>query len=226
MTLRLVISLVSSVSLLVACGDSNHRLGGSSDNIGNVSTGGSSGAGGSSNATEPNGTCAAPFEFPSSDDAWLELEWHASLPALPLPICGTENNPPGSPAVVAKWIAPHDGGYILRAWSNFEAVVVPTRQCGQIWAGPSRPGLDQSGCAMIPPTDLPEPPWDATAIPWSGLSLHGIDSDNNVHVKAGEAYFISLQYLHDVNLPPSPPPDHGTGIVNVTACRPSLPGCL
>jgi hypothetical protein len=187
--------------LATACGGVTSR--GEEDGVigempGVSATFGTDGGGRSTVVTsgDPLGTCAAPFEFPASDDAWWQAEWTPSLPALPLASCGTPDNPDVAAAVVARWIAPHDGEYFARGWSkDFHAVFTISPQCGV---------MEQAACSMLEPQSLPQPPWDVRAIPGSAV---------NFVVKAGDAWFFFFQHLDPDG---SLPPDRGIAIANIS----------
>lgn len=143
--------------------------------------------------SQPVSACDAAIELPSSDDAWWEAHLIPDLPVLSLPSCGDANNPPSAPAVVAKWIASHDGTFYAYAWSkDFKGVFGGATQCGT-------PG----GCALLEPVPNPPDPTDATLTQYSGF---------NFDAKAGEAWYFTFQYLDPQG---APPPDHGTGIGHI-----------
>ncbi|HVW23731.1 MAG TPA: hypothetical protein VHC69_00075 [Polyangiaceae bacterium] len=143
------------------------------------------------------GTCATPIELPLADDVWWEARWTDDAPLLPSPQCGdVANRPPTASAVVAKWVAAHDGYYEIRAWSrDFQAVISNSARCGDA----------RSTCGVLYPMKLPAVPFDVSTPP---------EEDENVQVKAGDVLYLWFQNAHVDGMAL---PDRGTAVVNIRA---------
>lgn len=142
-------------------------------------------------ATVNGKACNDAVELPISDDVWWTAQWNPDLPLLPLPNVGNPlTNPDSSPAIVAKWTAPHDGWFLVETVSaDFNAAFGDSPLCG---ADPlSNPG----GASLLWPNG-------------------GFASTDNIKVAAGDAWFLSVQYL---NMSGAPPPEMGTLVVHVSA---------
>lgn len=151
--------------------------------------------------TAAPGTCGHPLEMPSNDDSWLEFTWKKDSPALPTTLCGsntdgTNTNPPTAPAVVLRWVAPHDGDYSVLGWTRdfYGAIAGGLMTCGDDSKG---------GCALVAPQDLPAVPFSTSEHPGDGFSP--------IIAKAGQAFLIWFE-AYD---PDHPAPDEGTAIVNI-----------
>lgn len=143
------------------------------------------------------GTCAMPVELPITDDVWWEATWTNDAPLLPSPQCGdVADKPATAAAVVAKWVAAHDGYYEIRSWSrDFQAVISNSESCGDA----------RSTCGVLYPMQLPAVPFDVGIRP---------EEDENVPAKAGDVLYLWFQNAH---VDGAAIPDRGTAVVNIRA---------
>ena len=143
--------------------------------------------------TEFPGSCSAPLQIASTDDAWLDVHWTSDAPPLPMSRCGFRGiTPSASPAIAGRWVAPSAGMFFVSSWGrDFAGALVFARRCGD---------AENGGCMVLPPRDtdagpapeLPDIPWK----PGEGPERNGVGSET----AAGEEWFFWLQSLDSAHV--------------------------
>jgi hypothetical protein len=187
--------MLGAMPWAAACSSPDVRLGDGDDPAGTTMGAGGS-DGGPREAFDAAPACNGAVELPSTEDVWWEWEWTSSAPLLPIAQCGLGTGFPTAataPSVIAKWVAPSDGQYMLLAWSrDITAVVTADEHCGQPYACAALAGMGP---------DLPAPPFDVT-FPGSGF---------NFYPEPGQTLYV--WFYADTTVPGDP--ETGHGVLNI-----------